>query len=29
LVPCCRDCNSVKGGKTFQEYIDVGYRTIA
>jgi hypothetical protein len=22
LVPCCRDCKSVKGGKPFQEYVE-------
>jgi 5-methylcytosine-specific restriction endonuclease McrA len=22
LVPCCRHCNSAKGGKTFESYID-------
>jgi len=27
LVPCCRDCNSSKGGKSFEAYIDGLYRS--
>ena len=25
LVPCCRDCNSAKGGKPFREYVNTLY----